>query len=470
MRWCRYGWVAAGLVALTGCGDALTPGADVAARAGAYELSVDRLAELLATGKGLPLEIEVAEGVASLWADYTVFADRLLAGDSLTDSGYVAAAMWAEIQQELADRYHQRLVTEKLALDSAGVDSIYAAGELRWIRHVLLAVSPNAAPDVREGQRRRAEDALGKLRSGAMTWAEAAALSETSASRDSLGSMGLIARGETLAPFEHTAFALAPDSISPVVETSEGFHILWRPPLADVRDGFASEVELRRELEFDDAFLAALPERWDIEVRRGVGPAVREIGADALRAKRSGKVLGSYRGGRFRVSDLARWLQAMPLSVRQQMRTASDSQVVMLVTSLMRNEALIREARDSGVTITPEFHEEMTDQLRRQLALVGALLGLPFDTLQALRSLPVEARRDTVTVRVFAYLGAVAQNSKRLQAVPPFLADTLRAESDWEIDAAGIERALVRARQIRLDMTAKAPATDAAPPPPPDAR
>jgi hypothetical protein len=63
----------------------------------------------------------------------------------------------------------------------------------------------------------------------------------------------------------------------------------------------------------------------------------------------------------------------------------------------------------------------------------------------------------------------VAQDSKRLQAVPPFLADTLRAESEWEIDAAGIERALVRARQIRLEMNAKAPDTGAAPPPP-DAR
>jgi hypothetical protein len=444
----------------------MKPGMDVAARAGGYELSTDRLAELLATGKGLPLEIEVAEGVAALWADYTIFADRLLAGDSLTDSGYVTAAMWAEIQQELADRYHQQLVADQITMDSAAVDSVYAAGDVRWIRQVLFAVGPNAAPDVREARRRHAMDTYEKLRSGALTWAAAAATSEAGNPRDSLGSLGLIGRGETIPPFEGAAWALAPDSMSTVIESSEGFHILWRPPLAAVRSEFTSEVQLRRELDFDDAFLAALPERWDIEVRRGVGPAVREIGSNALRAKRSGKVLGSFRGGRFRVSDLARWLQAMPLQVRQQLSTANDSQVVMLVTSLMRNEALIREAREAGVTITPEFHEEMADQLRRQLALVSALVGLPFDTLQALRSLPAEARHDTVTVRVFAYLDAVAQNTKRLQAVPPFLADTLRAETDWAIEAAGIERALVRAREIRLGMNAN-PANQAAPAPAP---
>jgi hypothetical protein len=465
----RFGWIAAGLVAWSGCGDALTSRVDVAARAGSYELGVDRLAELLATGKGLPLGIEVAEGIAALWVDYTIFADRILAGDSLTDSGYVAAAMWAEIQQELADRYHERLVAGGIALDSAGVDSVYAAGELRWIRQVLYHVGPNASPVDRAAKRRMATDTYGRLRAGAITWAQAAATSEDPAPRDTEGSVGLIARGETLAPFENAAFGLAPDSISPVVETANGYHILWRPPLAAVRKVFADEVGLRREMEFDDAFLEALPERWGIEVRRGIAPAVRELGMSALRAKQSGKVLGSYRGERFRVSDLARWLQAMPLQVRQQLGTATDSQVVLLVTSLMRNQALVQEARDSGVTLSPEFQAEMTDQLRRRIALVSALIGFPMDSLEAVRGLSPEARHDSVAVRVFEYLAAVSQTDKRLQAVPPFLADSLRAESDWEIVPAGIEAAMTRARQIRLQLTPNAPAASPAPQEP-DAR
>jgi hypothetical protein len=234
-------------------------------------------------------------------------------------------------------------------------------------------------------------------------------------------------------------------------------------------------VERRGEDAFDDAFLAALPERWDIKVRDGIAPAVRELGHDPIRAKRSGKVLGSYKGGRFLVSDFARWVQAMPQQVRQQMASASDSQVTLLVSSLMRNEALVREAQEAGAVVSAEFQEEMADQLRRQLSLVAALVGFPVDTLPLLRGLPKEALQDTVTVRVYQYIQAVAANQKRLQTVPPFLADTLRAESDWKISAAGVEQVLDRARQLRLGLDslppqgAASPGVPAPPPAKPDA-
>jgi len=450
-------WVAAVVVAVSGCADALTSRVDVVARAGDYELGVDRLAELMATGKGLRLQRSVAEGISVMWVDYTTFADRLLAGDSLLDSGYVDAAMWAEIQQEIADRYHEHLVDRLIRLDSAQLDSVYAAGEYRLIRQVLFAVGPNASPEVRTAKGRLARDTQMKLVSGALTWEQAAAANEDPGARDSLGSVGVMARGDMVPPFENAAYALAPDAVSPVIETSYGFHILWRPALADVRDEFRDGIEERRERDFDDAFLAEVPERWEIDVRRGIGPAVRAVGVDAMRAKESGKVLGSYRGGRFHVSDLARWIQAMPLQIRQQIGGATDSQAVQLVGSLIRNEALVQEARDSGVTLDAEFRADITDQLRRQIALVSALLGMPLDTLNALRALPPKARHDTVTVRVLTYLQGLAEAKVRLQTVPPFLADTLRAETQWEIVPAGVERVLERARQLRLSLDTLAP-------------
>lgn len=449
--------VAAVAVALSGCADAFTSRVDVVARAGDYELGVDQLAELLATGKGLRLQREVAEGISVMWVDYTILADRLLAGDSLLDSGYVDAAMWAEIQQEIADRYHEQLVERLVQLDSAQLDSVYAAGEYRLIRQILFAVGPNVSPDVRTAKQRLARDIQMKLVTGALTWAQAAEANEDPGARDSLGSVGVMARGEMVPPFENAAYTLAPGAFSPVTESSFGFHILWRPALADVKDEFRDGIEERREREFDDSFLAEVPERWKIDVRRGIGPAVREVGADAMRAKSSGKVLGSYRGGRFRVSDLARWIQAMPLQIRQQIGGATDSQAVQLVGSLMRNEALVQEARDSGVTLDTEFRGDITDQLRRQLALMSALLGMPLDTLDALRALPAQARHDTVTVRVLAYLQSLAESKVRLQTVPPFLADTLRAETPWEIVPAGVERVLERARQMRLSLDTLAP-------------
>lgn len=432
-----------------GCGDALTSRVEVAARANGYELGVERLAELIATGKNLPIRRDVAEGIAVLWVDYTLFADGMLAGQTFIDSAHVVAAMWAEIQQEYADLYHRRLMGDRIDMDSAAVDSVYAAGNYRFIKHILFRIEPNTPADIRAGKRRLANETHRRLGLGLITWAEAAQLNEDPGSVDLEGALGVIEHGETTAEFENAAWELQPGGISPVVESPYGYHIITRPPLDEVREEFRAGVQRRTEDTFDEEFLAELPERWDFDVRSGIAPAVREVGMDPMRAKHSGKVLGTYRGGRFRVSDLARWLQGMPVQVRQQLTNASEAQITQLVTGLMRNQVLVEEARAEGLEISPAFMAEITEQLRRQLALVSALLGFPLDTLPALQGLPEEARRDSVRVRVYEYMLAIAQEKKRLQAVPPFLADAIRDESDWELVPAGIERVLGRARELR---------------------
>jgi hypothetical protein len=432
-----------------GCSDAFTSRVDVVARVGPYELGVDRLAELMVEGKGLPLQRPVVEGLAQLWVDYSIFADRMVAGDSLLDSGYVGAGMWAEIQQEIADQYHEQLVSGLVSLDSSGLDSVYASDEYRAVEEYLFSLPAQVTLAVRRAKRKSAEDTRSMLEKGTLSWRKLTSTEGDPGSADDDRELVLIGRGEQPPAIENAAFALAPGEFSPVVETADGFRILWRPPLAEIRDRFRTEVQHRLEDQFDQAFLAALPARWDLNVRQGIGPVVRHLGADPLRAKASGEVLGTYRGGSFRVSDLARWLQAMPMNVRQQLAMASDSQVTQLVSSLMRNEVLLREARDSGITTTPEFRAEMADQLRRRTALVSALLGFPVDTLPALHGLSAAERQKLVQARVLAYLDAIAREEKRLQTVPPFLADTLRAESNWRLIPAGVDRVLDRARQLR---------------------
>jgi hypothetical protein len=458
-----FGVVLAAVLA-SGCADAFTSRVDAVARAGAYQLPVEQAAEMIATGKGLPLQREVVEGVAVLWVDYTLFANRLLAGDSLLDSTLVAKAMWADIQQEIANEYHDQLIGGAAKLDSAQLDSAYDAGQERVIKHILFRVNADASPDVRAAKRRLAEDTYRKLASGRITWSKAVELSEDPGSKENDGSLGVIQHGQYVPAFENVAFALKPGEMSQVTESPFGYHIIYRPPLPDVRDEFRKGVEGALEDKFDEAYLTQLPEKWEIEVRGGVGPAVREVGQDPLRAKQSGKVLGTYRGGRFRVSDFAKWLQAMPVEVRQQLAAASDSQITAMVRSLIRNEVLIREAKAAGVTVSPEFMGQVKDQLRRQLALISALIGFRTDSLAPLRALPPSERETLVKTHVLGYLSAVAQNEKRLQTIPPFLADELRAESDWKLIPAGVERVLDRARQIRLSLDTIPKRPDVTPP------
>jgi hypothetical protein len=445
-------------VLLSGCGGALTSRVDSVAHAGEYELSVQRLAEILAAGKELPVRRDVVDGVSVLWVDYTLFADRLLAGDSLLDSAHVAATMWASIEQEVASQFHDHLIGQTARLDSNAVDSVYAAGDYRLIKHITLPVSPDAAPNVRRVQRALAEDTRQKLMSGAVTWEKASGGTKE-------GDLGVITRGDAVERFENVAFALAPGEISQVIETAGGYEIAFRPPLAEVRDEFRDGVASRLEAQFDERYLDSLPARWNLQVRTGIGPAVREVARNPVRAKQSGKVLGSYRGGQFRVSDLARWLEAMPREMWQGLPGASDSQIAGMVRNLMRNEVLLREAKAAGMRVTPEFFQGVTDTLRRELALLGGLLGFPHDSLPAYRALPLATRQALVQTNVLNYLEAVAQNRRRLQVVPAALADRLRAEAKWSVVPAGVERVLERARQIRLALDSVPSARPPGPPP-----
>jgi peptidyl-prolyl cis-trans isomerase D len=451
---------------LAGCGDAFTNRVDVVAEAEGYTLGVESMAELVATGKGLPLRRDVVEEISSYWVDYVILADRLARGDSLMDSATVVAAMWAEVQQEIADRFHAQLISRETQLDSATLDSAYAAGRHRLIKHVLFGVEPNASPPVREAKRRQAEDYQRRLLTGTLTWAEAARATED-LRREQEGSLGVVTYGEQPEAFENAAFALAPGQISGVVETSFGYHLIYRPTLDSARQEFREGLELRLEEAFNDSYLSTLSERWNIEVKKGIAPAVREVGNNPNRAKESGRVIGSHRGGEFRIRDLARWLQAMPIEIRRQLPSASDSQITVLVSALVRNDALLQEAREAGIGIDPEFVEEARDQLRRQLALMAALLGLPFDSLPAIHALPAAERRAVVEERVFQYLRALAQNEKRLQIVPPFLADELRKEADWAVVPAGVERTLDRARTLRLALPTSPPLQQVPPMAPP---
>ncbi len=451
-----------------GCADAFTSRVDVVARADDYELGVERLAIILAKGEGFVLNRQVVEGVAGVWIDYTLFARSIVFGDSLLDSATVVAAKWADVQQEIATSYHEMLVRDLLALDSAQVDSVYLAGEYRLIKRVLFEVAFNASPDVRTAKRAVAIDLYNRLRNN-MSWAEASQWTEEVDVKDREGSMGVIGRGEHVAALENAAYALEPGEFSDVVATGRGYEILYRPPLEEVYAEFRAGVKDRVEQDFEADYLTALPERWDIEVRSSALPAIREVASDPARAKRSRTVVGTYReGGRFRVSDVARWMQGMAIPIRQQLATAPDSQITLMVRTLIRNQVLLTEAKDAGVAISAAAVDGLRDQLARELALLGAVMGLHRDTLALLARQPEAERRGAVRVKVIGYLLALSQNERRMQLVPPFLADELRSRFEWKLVPAGVERVLTRAREIRAAIESTRPPAPTQPATPPD--
>ncbi|MSR06493.1 MAG: hypothetical protein EXR93_05410 [Gemmatimonadetes bacterium] len=435
------------VVVLAGCADAFTTDVNVVARAGYYELTVDRLGEMFAQGKALTAERDVVKRVAQLWVDYALYAQHAVTGDSMLSTSDVLAVLWPEVQQRRADHFHDALVAAGVKLDSSTVDSTYEVGDLRLIRHVLIRTEPAMAPPAKAARLREAESIRARLRSGG-TWAEANRRNQDPRAKAENGSLGVVFRGALMGPVEDAAFGLAPGGMSEIVESPLGYHVVTRPRLRDARTEFITGVEDRLIGALDSAYLGGMAARRQFKVRNGAAARARVAIADPLGSARSGAVLATFDGGTFTVADLVRWVDAMPPQLRGQIDRADDDQLVMLISQMMRNQAMMVEADSAGVTLTPLDITEFKDLLRRDLDMLSKALGIDARALPD-SGLSVEGKIRMAGVKVDEYLEAVTANRANFVAVPTFLSARLREKSDWRVISAGIDRVLARAEALR---------------------
>jgi peptidyl-prolyl cis-trans isomerase D len=444
----RAAGAAAALVALVACGDGFGGSINSVATAEGHDLGVSQLARWLADVERVPLQRDIAERAAHRWVEFVLFADRVADGDSLLDRETVLYAMWPNVYQELVDIHHDMLIEERIALDSADVDSAYAAGDHRFIYHILISTSPTMAPPDKAAARERAEDLREQLLLGG-TWEDANQQNQDPGARQRGGSLGVIVRGETVPQFETVAYSLEPSEISEVTETAFGFHVIRRPPLDEIRDEFALEVEDYLIDVMDTLYLDEIVEEWRIDVRQGAPAALREAAEAPYRAFGSDRVIGSYRGGKFTMADFVRWMQALPPQMFSQVAIADNEQLMELTHSLVRNEVLVEAARDAGAELPEESFLGYREQLRSEVQNVRDALRL--DT--ALAAATTEEERDQAMESVVeSYLISLMDSrAPTAVVVPAFLAQRLRSESDWGVSSPGLDQSVERAQRMRME-------------------
>ena len=424
---------------LTGCaGETSLTGHDAVASAGGQQLSVDRLASIMATGRNVPLAREFAERLAHLWVEFTLFSERASAGDALLDSTVVVRAMWPEVNQAIVDAFQQTIVLNTLASDPSAVDSAYTVGAHRLIKHVLIAVRPDMTPELRAQARRKA-DALHTRLIGGGSWAAANDQNDDSAARASDGSLGVISRGQMVTEFEDVAFALAPGELSGVVETAFGFHVVFRPSLDDVRAEYAAAVERIKAARRSDAYLEELVLAWEVRVRPEAASLMREAAGAPLRARSSEELIGSHREGGFTMADFVRWLQVLPLQMQQQVATASDASLDEMARSMIRNEALVREARANGIALESEVLADIRTRLSAEISAVRSALGPNMGGEPA----GVTAER---------YVRQLVGDLESSVVVPVFLAGALRNDEEWMVSEPALDLVVDRASMMQMQM------------------
>src|SRR5438094_74061 len=138
------------------------------------------------------------------------------------------------------------------------------------------------------------------------------------------------------------AWPLPPGAMTAVVRTPFGFHIIRRPPLAEVRDSFRVDLENARTAQLDSLYLDSLAKQRQLKIESGALALVRQAVPQIVSARSDNRTLATYHGGTFQVRDLARWLLALDPNDVRGISTATDAPL---------NEAGIARAVESAQAI-----------------------------------------------------------------------------------------------------------------------
>ena len=138
--------------------------------------------------------------------------------------------------------------------------SRYTAAEERRARHILIKADKDAAPELKQKAKARAEALLAEVRKSPAGFADLAKKnSDDTGSAAQGGDLDFFGRGAMVKPFEQAAFALKAGEVSNLVESDFGFHII---KLEAVRGGEKKPFDAVRASIEDEVRQHLAIKRW----------------------------------------------------------------------------------------------------------------------------------------------------------------------------------------------------------------
>jgi peptidyl-prolyl cis-trans isomerase C len=139
--------------------------------------------------------------------------------------------------------------------------------------HILVKVPPEGPAEAKDEARRRIQTILERLETGEEFSALARTYSDD-ASAENGGSIGTVYRGSTTPAFDAVLFALGEGTVSDVIESEHGLHLLrvsrkipaGPPPFDEIRDQIHQGLMQRRSREAIEALVDSLRARARIEI------------------------------------------------------------------------------------------------------------------------------------------------------------------------------------------------------------
>ena len=438
------------VAACDGFKEAMTAHVDVVARAGSQELSVERLSELLG-GSRIPLSPDVARTVTNLWVDYQLLAHAAARGDSLADPKIIDQAMWAQIAQARASKWHEMVTKTFPTADSAAFQSRYNQGEVLAASHILLSTQGKTGA-AKDSVRRRA-DALRRQLTPANFADMAKRHSDDPGSKDRGGDYGVFPRGQMVAEFDQAVLATQPGQLSPVFETQFGYHVVRRHTFAEVKDQLAQVFPQIVAQSADSAYLAGVEQGGNIKLRPNAVATTREIAKSMDKYRDDRTVIATHKAGDLTAGEMAQWISGYPQSaqLRGMLQQLPDSVAEQFIRNIVRNELVLYQADSAKVTLDSAETAEIRQEFRKLVTSVWTELGITPGALADSGKTAAERQR-VASTQIEEYMDKLLADQARFVMIPPPLEDALRDAYDWKINDAGLDRAVQRAGKVRAQL------------------
>jgi hypothetical protein len=460
-------WLAGSMVmvlAITGCKDAFRARPEIAAEAGGAELKAERLASLMAGIKGVPMSREAAEFISGMWIDQTLFAQAVASGRDLADSATATQVLWPELAELIGSRWHDTLVAHRAPMTGATADSVYNKGDVRLLQHILIRIEPNAEPPAKAAGRKKAEAALARVERGGDFARLAKDLSDDPASKLDGGYLPPAPRGKWVTAFDSAGWTLAPGQRTGLVESPFGYHIIRRPPPAEVQDRMLAYARERVGTVLDSIYLDSLGIRRGLKIERDAPGRMREAMTDRDRSVHSTRSLAQYQGGTLTIADFMRWVNALGPQWAADLVGRPDSMLTHFVRLLAQNQMLLQQADSAGIHPSEVEWAGLMQRYRGQVDTIRMSLGLTAADLSD-PSTPEADRVRAASLKIESYWDRVANGGPRPRPIPAQLAVVLRQGTEHRVDQAGVLRAveLAKEQKAKIDSLGGKPSTAPAP-------
>lgn len=435
------------LSACAGLKEALNAHTDWVARAESTELSVTQMATLLGKSRA-PVRKDIAKSIANVWVDYQLLGIAAAHGDSLNDPKMIDEAMWPAIANLKARKWYDIVSKGWGVEDTVAAQRQWASGDILAADHILLFTQ--GMNDAQKAAVKKKAEAIRATVTPANFAATAAASSEDRQTARAGGSLGIFPKGTMVPEFEKALRALKPGEISPVIQTSYGFHIIRRPTYDQVKTKLLAASKGRSVAVAESTYLANLEAHGKITVKKEAVATVRAIGNDPDAYRHDNTVLATSTAGDFTASRLVGWLETLPPNARilDQIKQAPDSMLVSMVKRFANNELVLKQADSAGVKLEPAEITQLHASFVNAVSVDWTQLGVNPATLRdSARS--ESAREKLAAARINAYFTRMVNEQAPFVSVPTPLANVLRQKYSYSLNDAGFDRAVEQAAKIR---------------------